>query len=120
MKWWGALSCLLVTQGLAQGPQGSPAPQCHVRCIQVYSGHHSEFQQVSTTVMVIQSVLSSWICLCLYVAVVVLGELEHLAFVLQSVLLPTIPAPSFVFPLTINQNTPTPLHSPSKIIPLQH
>merc|ERR1719361_2685429 len=47
MKWWGALSCLLVTQGLAQGPQGSPAPQCHVRCIQVYSGHHSEFQQVN-------------------------------------------------------------------------
>ena len=47
MKWWGALSCLLVTQGLAQGPQGSPAPQCHVRCMQVYSGHHSEFHQVS-------------------------------------------------------------------------
>merc|ERR1719361_813117 len=47
MKWWGALSCLLVTQGLAQGPQGSPAPPCHVRCIQVYSGHQSEFQQVN-------------------------------------------------------------------------
>ena len=46
MKWWGALSCLLVTQGLAQGPGGSPVPQCHVRCLQVYSGHNKEFQQV--------------------------------------------------------------------------
>merc|ERR1719412_729794 len=45
MKCTGALVCLLVTQGLAQGgPQASPAPQCHVRCIQVYSGHHSEFE----------------------------------------------------------------------------
>merc|ERR1719510_1193557 len=47
MKWWGALSCLLVTQGLAQGPGGSPVPQCHVRCLQVYSGHNKEFQQVN-------------------------------------------------------------------------
>ena len=48
MKCTGALLCLLVIQGLAQGgPQASPAPQCHVRCIQVYAGHHSEFEQVS-------------------------------------------------------------------------
>ena len=56
MKWWGTLSCLLVTQGLAQNT--TPAPQCHVRCIQVYSGHHSEFEQVRATsgwVMVVES-----------------------------------------------------------------
>merc|ERR1719219_2027482 len=48
MKCTGALLCLLLTQGLAQGgPQASPAPQCHVRCIQVYAGHHSEFEQVN-------------------------------------------------------------------------
>ena len=60
MQWWGALGCLLVTQGLAQG--GSPAPQCHLRCIQVYSGHHSEFEQVRK--------LLGWsvILECLYVA----------------------------------------------------
>lgn len=48
MKWWCAVTCLLVTQGLAQGPQGGGrAPQCHMRCVQVYSGHSSEFDQVS-------------------------------------------------------------------------
>jgi len=49
MKWWGALCCLLVTQGQAQGPEGrhSRVPQCHARCLDVYSGHHSEFHQVN-------------------------------------------------------------------------
>jgi len=46
MKWWGALTCLLVTQGLAQGPQGPVrAPLCGTKCMQVYSGH-SEYDQV--------------------------------------------------------------------------
>jgi len=43
MKWWGALSCLLVSQGLALGP-GGPS-QCHNRCLQVYSVHTNEFDQ---------------------------------------------------------------------------
>merc|ERR1719513_518231 len=43
MKWWGALSCLLVSQGLALGPGGSS--QCHNRCLQVYSVHTNEFDQ---------------------------------------------------------------------------
>merc|ERR1719430_641979 len=43
MKWWGALSCLLVNQGLALGP-GGPS-QCHNRCLQVYSVHTNEFDQ---------------------------------------------------------------------------
>merc|ERR1712142_221525 len=43
MKWWGALSCLLVSQGLALGP-GGPS-QCHTRCLQVYSVHTNEFDQ---------------------------------------------------------------------------
>merc|ERR550532_1355482 len=48
MKWWCAVTCVLVTQGLAQGPQGGGrAPQCHMRCVQVYSGHSSEFDQAA-------------------------------------------------------------------------
>merc|ERR1712128_245987 len=43
MQWWGALSCLLVSQGLAQGP-GGPS-QCQTRCLQVYSVHTNEFDQ---------------------------------------------------------------------------
>merc|ERR1719481_528814 len=43
MQWWGALSCLLVSQGLALGP-GGPS-QCHTRCLQVYSVHTNEFDQ---------------------------------------------------------------------------
>merc|ERR1719209_251199 len=43
MKWWGALSCFLVSQGLALGP-GGPS-QCHNRCLQVYSVHTNEFDQ---------------------------------------------------------------------------
>merc|ERR1719233_1152366 len=43
MKWWGALSCLLVSQGLALGP-GGPS-QCHNRCLHVYSVHTNEFDQ---------------------------------------------------------------------------
>jgi len=43
MKWWGALSCLLISQGLALGP-GGPS-QCHNRCLQVYSVHTNEFDQ---------------------------------------------------------------------------
>merc|ERR1719430_2607637 len=43
MKWWGALSCLLVNQGLALGP-GGPS-RCHNRCLQVYSVHTNEFDQ---------------------------------------------------------------------------
>merc|ERR1719466_708783 len=45
MKWWGALSCLLVSQGLAQGP-GGPS-QCQTRCMQVYSVHTNEFEQIN-------------------------------------------------------------------------
>jgi len=45
MQWWGALSCLLVSQGLAQGP-GSPS-QCQSRCMQVYSVHTNEFEQIN-------------------------------------------------------------------------
>merc|ERR1712128_331440 len=43
MQWWGALSCLLVSQGLAQGP-GGPS-QCQTRCLQGYSVHTNEFDQ---------------------------------------------------------------------------
>merc|ERR1711962_1454470 len=43
MKWWGALSCLLVSQGLALGPGGPSL--CHNRCLQVYSVHTNEFDQ---------------------------------------------------------------------------
>merc|ERR1740137_349219 len=43
MQWWGALRCLLVSQGLAQGP-GGPS-QCQTRCLQVYSVHTNEFDQ---------------------------------------------------------------------------
>merc|ERR1719356_2059525 len=43
MQWWGALSCLLVSQGLAQGP-GGPT-QCQNRGFQVYSVHTNEFDQ---------------------------------------------------------------------------
>jgi len=45
MQWWGALSCLLVSQGLAQGP-GGPS-QCQTRCMQVYSVHTNEFEQIN-------------------------------------------------------------------------
>merc|ERR1711892_1553497 len=45
MQWWGALSCLLVSQGLALGP-GGPS-QCQTRCMQVYSVHTNEFEQIN-------------------------------------------------------------------------
>merc|ERR1719315_451662 len=45
MKWWGALSCLLVSQGLAQGP-GGPS-QCQTRCMQANSVHTNEFEQIN-------------------------------------------------------------------------
>merc|ERR1712121_542604 len=43
MKWWGALSCLLFSQGLALLPGGPSL--CHNRCLQVYSVHTNEFDQ---------------------------------------------------------------------------
>ena len=78
MKWWGALSCLLVTQGLAQGPQPGPlrSGQCHVRCMQVYSGHSSEYDQVRPQVM---GDLVLGVRYTLYVAV--LRDPKHLTFV---------------------------------------
>merc|ERR1711892_1631985 len=45
MQWWGALSCLLVSQGLALGP-GGPS-QCQTRCMQVYSVHTNEFEKIN-------------------------------------------------------------------------